>query len=157
MVGRNPLLSVNCALEPSKCQITLPPRAESIVRVPVTPESPNVGMTAKYELQEGVYMAAALTKVVNGYALTSILNTNEVETDIFEPTVHLDEVDFAGEDDYNPEFEPRDREQSIMTQLRLDHLNAEERRALIATCSDFHGQCKKSHPHQDSIPGLSSK
>jgi hypothetical protein len=42
-------------------QITLPPRSESIVRLPVAPGSPQVGITDKRKLQEGVILAATLT------------------------------------------------------------------------------------------------
>jgi len=38
-------------------------------------------MTNKHQLKEGVILAAALTKVVDGYALMSILNTTDVETE----------------------------------------------------------------------------
>jgi len=57
------------AREPNKLkigQIKLPPRTESIVRVPVKPGSPLVGMTNRCEIQEGVIMAASLTKVMSG-------------------------------------------------------------------------------------------
>ena len=46
-------------------------------------------MTNKNQLQEGVFLAAALTKVVDGYALMSILNTTDVETEVQEPVVQL--------------------------------------------------------------------
>ena len=59
-------------------QIKLPPRAESIVRVPVTSGSPLVRMTNKCKIQ-GVILAASLTKVVDGYVMRSILNTNDTE------------------------------------------------------------------------------
>ena len=75
--------------------IKLPPRAESIVMVPVTPGSPLVGMTNKCEIQERVILAASLTKVVEGYVITSIFNTNDTEVDVQEPLVELDEVDSA--------------------------------------------------------------
>jgi hypothetical protein len=76
-------------------QIKLPLRAESIARVPVTPGSPLVGLTNKCEIQEGVILAASLIKVVDGYVMTSILNTNNAEVDLQEPLVELDEVDPA--------------------------------------------------------------
>jgi hypothetical protein len=59
----------------------LPPRTESIVRVPETPGSPLVGMTNKCKIQEGVtcIVAASLTNVADGYVVTSILNTNDTE------------------------------------------------------------------------------
>jgi hypothetical protein len=120
----------------NRCRITLPPRAESVVRIPVAPGSPNVGVISKSEIQEGVFMAAALTKVVDGCAVTSILNVNEVEAEISEPIVRLDEVDLVKESNCIPKVEPQDRERSIAMQLRLDHLNAEERKLLMETCSD---------------------
>jgi hypothetical protein len=59
----------------------LPPRTESIVRVPETPGSQLVGMTNKCEIQEGVtcIIAASLTNVVDGYVMASTLNTNDTE------------------------------------------------------------------------------
>jgi hypothetical protein len=62
-------------------KIKLPPRTESIVRVPETPVSPLVGITNKCKIQEGVtcITAASLTNVADGYVMTSILNTNDTE------------------------------------------------------------------------------
>jgi len=59
-------------------KIILPPRTESVVRVPVAPGSPLVALVNRCEVQ-GVIMAASLTKLSNGYAATNILNTNGVE------------------------------------------------------------------------------
>jgi len=61
-------------------EIKLPPRTESVVRVPVAPGSPLVGLVDRCEVREGVIMAASLTKVTNGYEMTSILNTNDVSS-----------------------------------------------------------------------------
>jgi hypothetical protein len=66
-------------------KLQVPPRAESIVRVPITPGSPLVGMTNKCEIQKGVILAASLTDVVDGYVMTNILNTNDTEVDMQEP------------------------------------------------------------------------
>jgi hypothetical protein len=118
-------------------QITLPPRSESIVRLPVAPGSPQIGITEKRELQEGIFLAATLTSVVDGYALTSVLNTNEVETKVQEPVVELDELEPEWEKCSGAEFESQDRERDILSQLRLEHLNPEERKLLIEACSDF--------------------
>ena len=91
-------------------QINLPPRSESIVRVPVTPGSPLVGMTNKCELQEGVTLAASRTKVVDGYVMTSILNTNYTEVNVQQPSVELDEVGPAWDRRCSTKFESQDRE-----------------------------------------------
>jgi len=90
-------------------QIKLPPRTESIVRVPVTPGSPLVGMTNKCEIQ-GSILAASLTKVVAGYVMTSILNTNDTEVNMQEPLVELHEFDLAWDRSCSTEFESQDRE-----------------------------------------------
>jgi len=128
------------AREPNKLkigQIKLPPRAESIVKVPVTPGSPLVGMTNKCEIQEGVIMTASLTKVMNGYGMTSILNTNDAEVNMQEPLVELDGIDPTWDRSCSTEFESQDREREIPRQLRLEHLNTEERKLLVPTCSDY--------------------
>jgi hypothetical protein len=52
-------------------------------------------MTNKCEIQEGVIIAASFTKVVDGWAMTSILNTNDTEVYMQEPLVELDEFDPA--------------------------------------------------------------
>jgi hypothetical protein len=53
MVGRVKLLGGKEMVIRSRGQIELPPRAESTVRVPVAPGSPSMGVTNKYEIQEG--------------------------------------------------------------------------------------------------------
>jgi len=84
-------------------------------------------MTSKREVHKGVILAASLTKVVDGYAVTSILNANDTEVDIQEPLVELDEVDPMWDRGCGTEFESQDREREIITKLMLEHLNAEEK------------------------------
>jgi hypothetical protein len=68
-------------------QMSLTPRAEVILRVPVKRGSPRVGIIHKQQLQDGVFLAASLTAAVDGYAMTSVQNTNEEETEVQEPVV----------------------------------------------------------------------
>ena len=84
-----------------------------------------------------VIMAASLTKVMNGYAMTSILNTNDAEVNMEEPLVELDEIDPTWDRSCSTEFESQDQERKILTQLRLENLNTEERKLLVQTCSDY--------------------
>jgi hypothetical protein len=44
----------------------------------------------KCEVQEGVIIAASLTKVIDGYVMTSIINTGDNEVEIQEPVIDLD-------------------------------------------------------------------
>ena len=137
MVGKTKQLGLEKPTVRKMGQIKLPPRTESIVKVPVIPGSPLVGVTNKGELQKGVIIAASLTRVVDGYAITSILNTNDTEVNVQEPLVELDEVDLTWERDSCTEFESQDREKGIQTQLRLEPLNTEEKRLLVQTCLDY--------------------
>ena len=41
---------------------------------------------------KGAILAASLTKIVDGYVMTSVLNTNEIEMEVQEPLVELDDV-----------------------------------------------------------------
>ena len=66
-----------------------------------------------------------------------ILNTNDTEVDVQEPLVELDEVDSAWDISCSTEFESQDREKDILTQLRIERLNTEERKLLIQACSDY--------------------
>jgi hypothetical protein len=69
--------------------------------------------------------------------MTSILNTNDTEVDVQEPLVELDEFDSAWDRSCSTEFEYQDREKGILTQLRVEHLNMEERKLLIHACSNY--------------------
>jgi hypothetical protein len=84
-----------------------------------------------------VIIAATLTRVEEGYEITSILNTNDTEVNVQEPLVELDEVDLTWDRGSSTEFESQDREKQIQTQLRLVHLNTEERTLLVQTCVDY--------------------
>jgi hypothetical protein len=69
--------------------------------------------------------------------MTSILNTNEVEMEVQEPVVELHEIEPEWKRCSSDEFKSQDRERDILTRLRLDHLNAEEKKLLIGACTDF--------------------
>jgi hypothetical protein len=128
MVGKTTPLETEGMKEREMGRMKLAPRTESVVRFPVVPGSPQVGMINKRELQKGVFLAASLTKVVNGFAMTSILNTTEVELEVQIPVVELDEVGSVGEESSSAGCEYQDRERNVLTQLRVDHLNAEEKK-----------------------------
>jgi hypothetical protein len=118
-------------------KISLPRRSECVVKLPVKEGSPPVGILNKHEIQEGVYMAGSLTKVRDGYVLTSILNTNDVKVEIQEPLVELDEIEPIRNLTSATEGKQGNREKGILEQLRLDHLNNEEKKLLTETCQDY--------------------
>jgi hypothetical protein len=78
-----------------KLKTKLKTRMESIVRLPT--KSKGHGIISKREIVPGVYLAKSLARKVNGYCVTSIVNTlgEDVITD--PPHIELEE----GEDDYD--------------------------------------------------------
>jgi hypothetical protein len=90
--------------------IKLPPRAECVVKLPVSPGSPPVGAIDKCEIQERVLTAASLTKVTDGYVMTSIINTRYNEVEMQEPIMNLDDFDTTLEVNSSTGFTSRDRE-----------------------------------------------
>jgi hypothetical protein len=72
----------------------LPGRAETVVRLPVEGTTrTDEGLTEKQEIQEGVYLAGAMTKVQAGYAITSIVNTTNEAMEIDEPVLKVTEIE----------------------------------------------------------------
>jgi len=69
-----------------------------MVRLPVKGGT-NVreGVMEKLEIQEGIYLAGAITKVERGYAITSIGNTTNDEVEIDEPVLDLKEIETGTE------------------------------------------------------------
>jgi len=55
-------------------KLTLKPRTENIVRLPT--KSKGLGVIPKAEIMPGIYLAVSLTEEINGYCITSIVNTS---------------------------------------------------------------------------------
>ena len=139
------LISVNAGEQAKKTQkLELPGRTEMVVRLPVegTTES-DEGFTDKRELQEGVYMAGAITKVRSGFAITSIVNTNENMVEIEAPVLRVAEIEpgtwvepleEVGKEGHATRS---NRSNEVLKRLRLEHLNEEERKDIERVCSDY--------------------
>jgi len=75
-------------------RLVLPSRMELMVKLPVKKGTIiSEGITEKQEIQEGVYLVGAMTKIQAGYAITSIANTNSEETEIDEPVLDVEEIE----------------------------------------------------------------
>ena len=120
-------------------KLTLKPRTESIVSLPT--KSEGLGIIPRREIVPGVYMAESLTEEINGYCVTSIVNTLEKEITIDPPLVELEEIEKESDDAAlifsSSEVETNDRLSKLRTELRTDHLNDEERRSLVKICEEF--------------------
>jgi hypothetical protein len=97
-------------------------------------------LRASRELQDGVYLAGAITKVRAGFAITSIVNTNEETVEISAPVLRVTEIEPGTPAE--PSGDVRKESCSIrsseeLKRLRLGHLNKEERRDIEKTCLDY--------------------
>jgi hypothetical protein len=72
-------------------KLILKPRTESIVRLPT--KSKGLGIIPKGEIIPGVHLAESLTEEINGYCVTSIVNTLEKEITIDASQVNLEKMD----------------------------------------------------------------
>jgi len=88
-----------------------------------------------------VYLAGAITKVLVGCAITSIVNTTDEKVQIEEPVLKITEVEpetlsEPPGDDSTGHYV--DCPGEVLKQLRLGHLNEEERREIEKTCLEYH-------------------
>lgn len=118
--------------------ISLRKRSETIVQVPIDCEDGlKEGLIEKCELSAGIYVASSLTTVKNGYALTSMLNTNDQEVVISEPRLKLTRVEAMPQDKDRQVEKYKYRGREVLGKLRLEHLNSEEKEMLENACLDF--------------------
>ena len=70
-------------------KLELPGRTEMVVSLPVEGITEDEGLTEKRVLQKGVYLAGAISKVRAGFAISSIVNTNEEMVEIDAPVLSV--------------------------------------------------------------------
>ena len=123
-------------------RLVLPGRTELVVKLPVKDGTRiQEGVTEKQEIQEGVYLAGAMTRVQAGYAISSIANTNSEEVEIDEPVLEVTEIVSGTEDcphDATVSDKQLTRAEEVLKWLILDHLNTQEREQVEKTCADYH-------------------
>ena len=121
-------------------RIRIPPRSESIVRLPAeTGSTPAEGLVERKELLPGVYLAESLMKVVNGCIITSLLNATEKDVKMPEPVVMITDVDTGDPlilDPKSPAECDKSRYERVLNKLRMDLLNSEEKTSLGEICFD---------------------
>ena len=124
------LCHIQAAQETAARTITLPQRAETIVRLPVMAGTEvTEGLVERKELAPGVYMAGCIARVVDGHILTSVVNTREEEVRVDSLCAEVEEflnedIDFALTG--NIAEQGKGREETVLKQLRLSHLNSEK-------------------------------
>jgi hypothetical protein len=105
-----------------------------------------------------------LTRAVNGGCATSIINTTETDLTIELPCVVLEDLD-SSESALNLTFiavtDSDCRLSSLRNQLRLEHLNGEERASIVPICGEYNDifhlpgdklTCSSTNEHAISTP-----
>jgi len=126
------------AIKTEPCRRTLMARTENVVSVPTT--SKGLGLLPKNELLPGVYIASSLTRAINGICVTSIINTTEADQTVVLPWVKmgdLDESESALTLTLSAVVGNVSRLSSLHNQLRLDHLDSEERASIVTICEEY--------------------
>jgi len=123
--------------------IVLKARCETVVKVPTNSEELKTGLVSKTELLPGVIIAETLTVVRDGGCLTSILNMNDEEVSLPLPIVELEEC----EGEFNTiqvdtfiaqgAVSRDDRLRELRKRIRTDHLNNQEKRAIMNICEYY--------------------
>jgi len=85
-------------------------------------------------------MAGCSARVAGGHVITSILNIRDEEIEIVEPVIEMDEVgneDVVTVASAEAIEQGRSRDERAPEQLRMEHLNSEERKSLQRICFDY--------------------
>lgn len=111
-------------------KIMLQPRTETIICTKT--QSVGEGVVYSCELQPGVQLGSSLTKAFKGKCLVPVSNTTEEKIEIEIPEVKLEKVNV-----FKCEKITRNRDEEVIKQLRTEHMNKEERKAIIDICTEY--------------------
>ena len=123
----------------NKNVITIEPRMEKVYKLNCNLKNTDVILLGQEK--DKVRLPNAIVHVdEHGDFLTTVLNPNAIEKTIdfsdlsFELLPDLHSIHSLNNDNY---FEPIDRRQLIKEQLRIDHLNEEEREEILKLCLEY--------------------
>ncbi|XP_063988164.1 uncharacterized protein LOC135168161 [Diachasmimorpha longicaudata] len=113
-------------------------RSEVLLTVPT--RSSGTGIVRKNQLAKGVFMGECLTKAVKGQVLVCVVNTNDNDVFINPPTVKLEslpsgEIIMMLRDAERGEV--KDRIKLLRENLRIEHLNQEEKYSLLEILEEY--------------------
>jgi hypothetical protein len=89
MVNANQTEIAEREKKPGTRKANLPRRSKHVVKLQAKERSPLVWILEIHQIQEGFFMAGVIN-VIDDYVITTILNTNDVEVEILEPSVEVD-------------------------------------------------------------------
>lgn len=121
--------------EPTK----IPARSEILIQVPTI--SKKEGIVQKKEVKKGIFLGECLTKPINGMAYVCIINTNCTDEYVNLPTIKLhelaSEINIMTMVDKKEKKEIKDRIKLLRENLRVEHLNNDEKSSLMEILEEF--------------------
>lgn len=125
---------------PLQKTITIPARTEYIARVGIINDLPN-GFVKKQTLKHNVFIPDTLVTNNNGTTVIPILNTDVCEQIIETPMLEIEEIapchDVHFADDIPINKMSSSRLETLMQNIRLNHLNQEEGNSILDICKDY--------------------
>lgn len=117
---------------------TIPKRSQLFLKVPMDMNKTSISILKSKQLAEGVYIGNAMIEINNGFSKIPILNINDTEINIYD--LELDIDDFENYDmlfEENINLKNNDRKTQIINNIRVDHLNDQEKNSIINLCVQF--------------------
>lgn len=127
-------------------QINIEPRSERFVKLPAVGKN-GVKLAPKIKFNENLIMPSAIVKLKNNYFITSIINiSNEPQSLTIDQPLYLDDyTDFEQDpvqiNNHDINSDKKTTKQKLLENLnenlRLDHLNPEEKSLLTNLCHEY--------------------
>ncbi|GJQ70538.1 hypothetical protein Trydic_g221, partial [Trypoxylus dichotomus] len=138
----NSSCSNNISNEACKNTYKLNGRSENIVEIEIQNPGIKEGIIPELELRQGIYLSKAIVKVnSNGKAYATILNTKIENQEIPSISVKLESLPPESKilnltmDDSTSSHKSRNK--LLRQNLRLEHLNPEEKQSILDTCFSY--------------------
>lgn len=118
-------------------------RTETIIEININNPEIKEGIIPELELEKGVYLSKAIVKVnSNNKAFATILNTRIIDKTIKPLSVTLEPLPLQSKtltlhDNKSPSSNKTERETLLRENLRLDHLNSDEKKSILDICLKF--------------------
>lgn len=134
-------IEIVCKKEINSKSFILEPRSETVIEVDILNKNISQGICPEIKIAEGVYLAKSLVKVNNNKALTTILNTadkklriNKIQLEL-EPFLENASQIFTYKE--NNSISIQNRLNLLHNNLRLSHLNSEEKYSILTMCNEY--------------------
>lgn len=121
----------------------LEPRSETIIQVDILNPNISEGICPEIHIATGVFLAKSLVKVTNGKAITTVLNTENKRLKINKIQLFLEPFEtnesriFYAENNENNPLNNQTRLKTLHENLRLSHLNIEEKQSVLQICNEY--------------------